>query len=206
MPRMAKRETRPPITNYAYRVVRGRMATATPQHVVRFSSEPLFGYEQRIQRVWAMPKSDATRMQPVNQLLVEEMGDDEGWVDTLFSSPRSGYAPDALRLHPSGAMDGVVLNPPITFKQAERYIKSFGKTWDGRTSWWKVLKDEASRVIRPGGKCISIGWDSNGLGKNRGFLMERILIVAHGGHWRDTLVLVERKDENAPADNRDELV
>jgi hypothetical protein len=187
------------------------MATsaATPQHAVLFSPEPFSGYQQRIQRVWAMPKSDATRIKPVSTLLVEEFGDKD--VLDPFQMPttyidHNEYAMDILHAQPHSSQAAVLFRPPITFRQAERYIKSFGRTWDGRSSWWKVLKDEAARIIAPNGKCISIGWDSNGLGKNRGFLMERILIVAHGGHWRDTLVVVERKDENAPADNRDELV
>lgn len=69
-----------------------------------------------------------------------------------------------------------------------------------------MLKDEVARVTMGNGVVISVGWDSNGLGKNRGFLMERILIVAHGGHWRDTIVTVERKDGNDPANNMDGLI
>jgi hypothetical protein len=56
-----------------------------------------------------------------------------------------------------------------------------------------VLKDEVARITMMGGIVVSVGWDSNGIGIGRGFQMERILMVAHGGHWRDTIVTVERK-------------
>jgi hypothetical protein len=47
--------------------------------------------------------------------------------------------------------------------------------------------------IKVGGYCISFGWNSNGMGKNRGFEIVEILLVSHGGHHNDTIVTVERK-------------
>lgn len=44
-----------------------------------------------------------------------------------------------------------------------------------------------------GGKVISFGWNSCGIGKTRGFEIERILIVCHGGHHNDTICTVEKK-------------
>lgn len=37
------------------------------------------------------------------------------------------------------------------------------------------------------------GWNSNGLGKGRGFELDELLIVAHGGSKNDTIVTVEEK-------------
>lgn len=47
--------------------------------------------------------------------------------------------------------------------------------------------------IVPGGLAISCGWNSNGFGRNRGFELVRVLLVAHGQHHNDTIVIVERK-------------
>ena len=40
---------------------------------------------------------------------------------------------------------------------------------------------------------LSFGWNTNGVGINRGFEMQEILIVAHGGSKNDTLCTAEIK-------------
>jgi hypothetical protein len=45
----------------------------------------------------------------------------------------------------------------------------------------------------PGGKCITLAWNSQGTGKGLGFEITRILLVAHGGNRNDTIVTVDRK-------------
>lgn len=63
--------------------------------------------------------------------------------------------------------------------------------------YWSEVKNEMARIIRPGGKAICFGWNSMGLGINRGFEMLEILLVPHGGSKNDTIVTVEkRRDEN----------
>jgi len=53
--------------------------------------------------------------------------------------------------------------------------------------------DQIARVLKTGGRCISFGWNTNGVGKNREFVTEEILIANHGGSHNDTLVTVDRK-------------
>jgi hypothetical protein len=91
------------------------------------------------------------------------------------------------------SLDGVLFNPPISFAQAAAYHKAVGYSWDGRSSWWSDMKDQAAEIIREAGKAICLSWDSTGFGASRGFVLERLLIVNHGGHWHDTIVTVERK-------------
>jgi hypothetical protein len=67
---------------------------------------------------------------------------------------------------------------------------------DTTSAVWKRWKDEIARVIQPGGVCISFGWSSAGLGKDRGFEIVEILLVPHGGNHNDTIVTVERKINN----------
>ena len=59
--------------------------------------------------------------------------------------------------------------------------------------YWSECKNEIARITKIGGKVISCGWNTNGIGKGRGFEIEKILIVAHGGSKNDTLCVVERK-------------
>jgi hypothetical protein len=149
----------------------------------------------RIERAWAMPQSDVTCIPAINQLLVEEFGDrtvtDPFYPNAVF------YAPEQLRGLYDNSQEAVLFRPPTTFRQAERYIKEHGMKWDGRSSWWSDMKDEVARITQLGGVVISVGWDSNGLGIGREFQMERILLVAHGGHWRDTVVTVERQTRDS---------
>jgi hypothetical protein len=50
----------------------------------------------------------------------------------------------------------------------------------------EVLSDDA--VV------ISCGWNSAGMGSNRGFDVQEILMVCHGGAHNDTIVVVEKRD------------
>ncbi|MEQ9716120.1 MAG: hypothetical protein ABGF52_11385, partial [Candidatus Asgardarchaeum sp.] len=54
-------------------------------------------------------------------------------------------------------------------------------------------REGISRVIKDNGIVISCGWNSNGVGKTRGFEIVEILLVPHGGIHNDTIVTVERK-------------
>lgn len=50
-----------------------------------------------------------------------------------------------------------------------------------------------SRIVKKGGKVISFGWNSGGIGDSYGFCKTKILLVAHGGWHNDTIVTVEIK-------------
>ena len=86
--------------------------------------------------------------------------------------------------------DTVLYDPPYSITQARMY----GKKEFSSMKYWKECKDEIARIIKPGGKAICFGWNSMGLGKNRGFEMTRILLVAHGASRNDTIVTVEIKN------------
>lgn len=150
-----------------------------------------------------MPRKAITHIPAINNLLVEEMGDGD-WLIDLFETQSRRYAPHRLNqqrmtsFHSDGLMrptlDGVLFNPPISFAQAADYHKAVGYRWDGRSSWWSGMKDQAAELITNGGKAICLSWDSTGFGASRDFVLERMLIVNRGGHWHDTIVTVERKE------------
>ena len=62
-----------------------------------------------------------------------------------------------------------------------------------QASFWSNMKDEIARIAAPGCIVVSFGWNSMGMGKNRGFEIVEILLVPHGGAHNDTIVTVERK-------------
>ncbi len=58
-----------------------------------------------------------------------------------------------------------------------------------------VLKIENVLIVelKNHGIVICCGWNSNGIGKIKGFKILEILIVAHGGSKNDTIITVEQK-------------
>ena len=65
--------------------------------------------------------------------------------------------------------------------------------------------DEVARILKVGGKLICCGWTSMGGAQSRGFEMDRILLVPHGGRKNDTIVTVETKIIKAKASEEIDL-
>lgn len=161
----------------------------------------------KIQRVWAMPSIWTFKVNPIKELLVRHIAD-LLWVDP-FSGENSPaqirndiegrvaeFSMDALeflKTRPNSSADGVLFDPPYSVEQClRRYTPKHGGT-AGRAEYWAKCKDEIARIVKPNGKVISFCWDSNGIGKNRGFEIIEILLVCHGACHNDTIVTVETK-------------
>lgn len=67
---------------------------------------------------------------------------------------------------------------------------------DTQSSFWSNQKKEISRIVKIGGKVISFGWNSGGIGRKYGFEILKILLVPHGGSHNDTICTVEIKIDN----------
>lgn len=163
-----------------------------------------------IERKWAMPNKWTFRIKPIADLLKEEMGDGV-WIDPFAGecSPAditNDLNPERptkchmdaiafLQMFPDDCVDGVLFDPPYSPRQVKECYDGIagGIKWDGRTTFWSKSKKEIARIVRPGGKVICFGWNSMGIGKNRGFEMRRILLVPHGGTRNDTICTVEVK-------------
>jgi hypothetical protein len=160
----------------------------------------------RMERIWEMPHRYTFSMKCVQALLKEEMVGDI-WIDPFCgqhsparirndadSTVEAGSHEDALDfLKGLEVADGCLFDPPYSVEQALRkYVPKQGGT-AGRLEYQYACLREIGRIIRPNGKVICFGWDSNGVGKKRGFELERVLLIAHGAAHRDTIVTVERK-------------
>lgn len=93
------------------------------------------------------------------------------------------------------SVDGVLYDPPYSPRQVRECYDGIGIDipFDGRTNFWSDTKDEIARITKNGGKVICFGWNSMGCGLSRGFKMDRVLIVPHGGMRNDTICTVETK-------------
>ena len=163
-------------------------------------------------RVWAMPNKDTFTIKPVAALLRREVDSSGIWVD-----PFAGYHsmahitndlnPDApvdchldalsfLHNFDSNSVYGVLFDPPYSVRQLSECYKRFGVAVNQKTTrpnFWSDIKAEIARIVCVGGKCISFGWNSGGVGKVLGFQLKQVLLVPHGGIHNDTIVVVEVK-------------
>ena len=163
----------------------------------------------RIERHHAQPNRWTFTIPPIAALIAEE-GVNEDWVDPFagMHSPAGttndinedmpvGHHGDALEflLGLSAAeFVGAIYDPPYSFRQAAECYEGFGAVvLVTSMKYWADCRDELARVIKPGGKSICCGWNSMGFGKARGFRMDRVLLVPHGGERNDTIVTVETK-------------
>lgn len=94
--------------------------------------------------------------------------------------------------------DGVIYDPPYSLTKCARLYKLVGiPNWQGltrnRSGEFPALKDEISRIVRPGGQVLSFGWSSVAMGSGRGFKKTHIKLVCHGGGSRDTICVREVK-------------
>lgn len=93
-------------------------------------------------------------------------------------------------------LDGVLFDPPYSFRQISEHYRLLGQKaskTDTSMAFYEKVKSELCELVERGGYAISCGWNTNGFGRARGFVIVEILIVAHGGSKNDTIVTVERK-------------
>lgn len=103
---------------------------------------------------------------------------------------------DFLKMFDNNSIDVVLYDPPYSTRQVSESYKNVGKevtALDTSANWRKKHLDEIQRILKPNGIAICFGWNTNGVGKTRGFEMVEVLIVAHGGSHNDTLCTVEIK-------------
>ena len=159
----------------------------------------------KMSRCWSMPSKWTFTIKPIKELLDRYVINGIQWFDPFAgeNSPalitndirkesKAQFHEDALLFlqnTESRSVDGGLYDPPYFITQARMY----GKKEYASMRYWAECKNEMARIIRPGGMAICFGWNSNGLGKNRGFKMIEILLVAHGGSKNDTIVTVETK-------------
>jgi len=150
----------------------------------------------RFERVWAMPNSRTFQIKPIKELREQEFKKPFEILDPFpFNAKMDCF--DYLSQFDDESCDECDLDPPYTKRQvSEHYKKNGGKCtgWHTSSGWTKKVKDEVNRIIKPGGKVITYGYNTVGMGIKRGYTLTRILDVCHGGDHYDTLCTVEIKN------------
>ena len=118
-------------------------------------------------------------------------------IDPIMNTHYNMDALDFVHLFDDDSIDLVYFDPPFTPRQLSEVYRRLGKSVDMTTtqaSFWSRLKDQISKIVKPGGVVLCFGYNSQGIGKGRGFRMEEILLLSHGGHHNDTICTAERKN------------
>ncbi len=187
----------------------------------------------RIERVWAMPNKNTFSIKPIEQLIAETVDLSLLWIDpfanqnkiasitndlnTQYDTDYHLDALDFLKMFDDNSVDGVLYDPPYSPRQVSECYNDVGYsvTWDTtKASFWGNHKREISRIVKIGGRVITFGWNSGGIGNKYGFEIERILLVPHGGWHNDTICTVEikthegcfDKQKSAPAKNGEKIM
>lgn len=169
----------------------------------------------KVTRVWAMPNKWTFKIKPVKRLLDRYVGDGKGWIDPFAGkySPaehRNDLNPEMNAEYHMDAVDfckmlsvlsgktfnGILFDPPYTYRQICETYKRWGERsadLKNNNQLYGWVKDASMNLIKLGGHSLHFGYHSNGFGKGRGFEIEEILLVAHGGAHYDTIVTVEKK-------------
>ncbi len=169
--------------------------------------------ELKISRAWAMPNKNTFSIKPISELIERWQKKVDGfWFDPFCGNNK--YANYTNDLNPNVKADchldalqflkrmcnqnnyNAYFDPPYSPRQISECYHNVGIKTNMETtqsSWYSNIKDEISRLIPIEGIVISASWNTNGMGLKRGFEIQEILIVAHGGWHNDTLVTVERK-------------
>jgi len=82
-----------------------------------------------------------------------------------------------------------ILDPPYTYRKSKEMYGGH------RLGQLPQVKDALLRVLSPDARVISLGYDTVGMSKIRGFTKIAICVVCHGGDQRDTLAVVEERDK-----------
>lgn len=166
---------------------------------------------QTMSRKWCMPSKHTFTMRPAKEVLDRYIDPTKVWVDPFggYNSPVeecNDLNPDAPTKYHMEAVDfvqlyetidGVIFDPPYSPYQLMTSYRESGVDNDKYKGMNAMLyadvKNELADRVKKGGIAISFGWNSNGFGKNRGFELVEVHMLAHGAAHNDTIITVERK-------------
>lgn len=168
-----------------------------------------------ITREWGMPSGNTFSIPPIRKFIDRWLS---GCVDTVDPFARdTALAKHTNDLNPATAaqhhmpadeflemlhgsdvtVDAALFDPPYSPRQISELYRCIGKTPTAEDTQnarlFRVCRDALDKLVKPQGVVLSFGWSSNGMGKKRGYQIEEIMLVAHGGAHNDTICIAERK-------------
>tara|TARA_Y100000310_G_scaffold311676_1_gene358173 strand:- start:737 stop:1234 length:498 start_codon:yes stop_codon:yes gene_type:complete len=86
--------------------------------------------------------------------------------------------------------DTIILDPPYAYRKSMEMYN--GK----KASKFNEIKDLIPKILNKGGIVITFGYHSVSMGKTRGFIQEKILLMSHGGAIHDTIAVIESAEKS----------
>jgi len=165
--------------------------TFTIPPIKEWIDKSLYGAGEKI--LWNAPGVDpfAANSYVGEDLLYDTITND---LNPKFDTDFNKDALEFLKMFDDESVSHVIFDPPYSPRQLKECYDGIGQSLtDAKTSVWSKWKDEIARITMPGGFVLSFGWNSVGMGINRGFQMQDILMVCHGSMHNDTICTKERK-------------
>lgn len=166
----------------------------------------------KLSREWAMPNGNTFSIPPIAAFLDRWLEGARIVIDPFARDSRRGtitndLAPGAAAQHHMDARaflsglnvisDAVLFDPPYSPRQISELYQSVGRAVSSEDTQnarlYRDVRDALDARLRSGGIALSFGWNSAGFGEKRGYVIEEILLVAHGGAHNDTICVAERK-------------
>lgn len=92
--------------------------------------------------------------------------------------------------------DLLLFDPPYSPRQISECYKSVGLEVGMKETQsalvYKRVRDAAIPLLTPDATVLSFGWNTVGMGKNRGFEIVEIMLCCHGGAHNDTICIAEK--------------
>jgi hypothetical protein len=168
----------------------------------------------KFKREWAMPNKNTFSIKPIEEFVLKYTMGADCVVDPFARDTEYGHYTNDLNPETKAdyhmkaedfclmlqdkevKSDLVLFDPPYSPRQISECYKGIGlevSMEDTQASFWKKVRDTIDPLVIDGGIVLSFGWHTNGMGKTRGYEIEEILLVAHGGAHNDTICMAERK-------------
>jgi hypothetical protein len=169
----------------------------------------------KFSRQWAMPNSETFSVKPIGDFVksylscskvsIDMFSRDKDWAtytNDLNPNTTAMYHMDAeeflVHLKTNGVVaDLVLFDPPYSPRQISECYNSVGLKCGMKETQsavlYKRVRDAILPVLAPNGIVLSFGWNTVGMGINRGFELLEIMLCCHGGAHNDTVCIAERK-------------
>lgn len=165
-------------------------------------------------RVFAMPNSDTLSVAVMRDFARKHLMAGQRSVDPFARNCRlatvtndlnpetaAQYHMDAVEFCEMLAAKGeqfdvAIFDPPYSPRQISECYNQVGRECsmeDTQSSFWRKCRDALDPIVKPNGLVVSYGWNTNGMGLGRGYQIEDVMLVSHGGAHNDTICMAERK-------------
>lgn len=164
-------------------------------------------------RHWAMPNADTFSIGPIHNFVwrylaaggisIDPFARNKTWCTRTNDLNPETSAQDHVDaeewlhgLDLIGSVDLALFDPPYSPRQISECYAMVGRKAsmrDTQSGWYTRVRNALHPLVKQGGIVLSFGWNSNGMGKTRGYELIEQMNVAHGGAHNDTICIAERK-------------